>query len=115
MIALACDHGGFALKQELISWLKEKNIEFTDYGCYEEKSCDYPVYARKVTGAITRGKAEKASSSAAPALASPSLRTRCPASGLPSAPTASVPRLPDCITMQTCCAWAGASSVRDSR
>ena len=59
MIALACDHGGFALKQELISWLKEKNIEFTDYGCYEEKSCDYPVYARKVTGAITRGEAEK--------------------------------------------------------
>ena len=59
MLALACDHGGYALKQEIIAYLNENNIEFRDFGCYGETSCDYPIYARKVTSAITSGECER--------------------------------------------------------
>ncbi len=59
MIALGCDHGGFALKQEIMAYLTEKGYEFKDFGCYEEKSCDYPIYARAVTSAIKSGECEK--------------------------------------------------------
>lgn len=59
MIALGCDHGGFELKQEVIQYLKENQIEYKDYGCYETASVDYPVYARKVAKAILDGEAAK--------------------------------------------------------
>ena len=52
MIGISSDHGGFELKQEIMAHLKERNIEFKDFGCYSEDSSDYPVFARKVTDAI---------------------------------------------------------------
>ena len=33
MIALGCDHGGYELKQEIIKYLEENNIEYKDFGC----------------------------------------------------------------------------------
>ena len=59
MIAIASDHGGFALKQELIARLNSLGIEFEDFGCYDTASVDYPVYAEKVCRAVLDGKAEK--------------------------------------------------------
>ena len=59
MIALGCDQGGFALKQEIIAHLKERGLEFKDYGSYDEQSVDYPVYAKKVAEAILSGECEK--------------------------------------------------------
>lgn len=59
MIAIGSDHGGYELKQEVMAHLKERGIAYKDYGCYEPKSCDYPVYAKAVAGAITSGEAEK--------------------------------------------------------
>ena len=59
MIALGCDHGGFALKQEIIKYLESRGLEYRDYGCYDEKSTDYPVYAKKVAMAINGGECEK--------------------------------------------------------
>ena len=44
-VALGSDHGGFELKQEIIKYLEEKNIEYKDYGCYSTESTDYPIYA----------------------------------------------------------------------
>ena len=41
-VALGSDHGGFELKQEIIKYLEEKNIEYKDYGCYSTESTDYP-------------------------------------------------------------------------
>ena len=34
MIAVGCDHGGYDLKQEILRYLEERNIEYADYGCY---------------------------------------------------------------------------------
>ena len=59
MIAMGSDHGGFALKQEIIAYLKEKNLEFKDFGCYDEKSCDYPEIGHAVAHSIVDGECEK--------------------------------------------------------
>ncbi len=55
MIAMGSDHGGFGLKQEILAYLKEKGLEYKDYGCFEEKSCDYPEYAHAVAHAVADG------------------------------------------------------------
>lgn len=59
MIALGCDHGGYELKQEVIAYLKSKNLEYKDFGCDSTEAVDYPVYARKVTKSIVSGECEK--------------------------------------------------------
>ncbi|MCI8771974.1 MAG: ribose 5-phosphate isomerase B [Lachnospiraceae bacterium] len=59
MIALGSDHGGYELKQEIIAYLKEKNLDFKDYGTDSKDSCDYPVYAKKVANAIVAGECDK--------------------------------------------------------
>ena len=58
MIALGCDHGGFALKEEVKAHLQKRGLEVKDCGCYSTESCDYPVYAKKVTDLVTSGKCE---------------------------------------------------------
>ncbi|MCX4328029.1 MAG: ribose 5-phosphate isomerase B [Lachnospiraceae bacterium] len=59
MIALGSDQGGYGLKQEVIKHLEEKGMEYKDYGSYDEKSCDYPVYAKKVANAIVTGECDR--------------------------------------------------------
>ena len=54
-IALGCDHGGFELKQQIISYLKKESIEFKDFGCNDVKSCDYPDYAKLVANSVVNG------------------------------------------------------------
>lgn len=51
-IAIASDHGGFDLKNEIINYLALQKIDVFDFGTYDKNSCDYPVYAKKVTSAI---------------------------------------------------------------
>ena len=51
-IAVASDHGGFNLKKIIVDYLSIKGIEFFDFGTYDNASCDYPVYAKKVADAI---------------------------------------------------------------
>lgn len=59
MIALGSDHGGFALKQEIIKHLNENGVEYKDFGTYTEDSCDYPVYAEAVGRAVVSGEFER--------------------------------------------------------
>ncbi|MCH5298259.1 MAG: ribose 5-phosphate isomerase B [Ruminococcus sp.] len=58
MIALGCDHGGINLKNAIIEYLKEKNIEYKDFGCYTDDSVDYPIYAYKVANTVANKQAE---------------------------------------------------------
>jgi len=58
MLAVASDHGGFALKQEIMAHLRERGLAFEDLGTYSEESCDYPVYAEKLGRAVAAGKYE---------------------------------------------------------
>ena len=57
-LAIGSDHGGFELKQEVLQHLKERGFEATDYGCFDGKSCDYPIYSAKVCEAIKNGAAD---------------------------------------------------------
>ncbi len=59
MIALGCDHGGFALKEAVIAHLQARGIEYKDFGCYNTDSCDYPVYGRAAAQAVANGECEK--------------------------------------------------------
>lgn len=59
MIAIGCDHGGFALKQEIIEYFNSNHIEFKDFGCYNADSVDYPDYAKVVCEAVLNGECEK--------------------------------------------------------
>ncbi|RKI40643.1 ribose 5-phosphate isomerase B [bacterium D16-51] len=59
MIALGSDHGGYRLKQEIIQYLEKQKLEYKDYGCDSEESCDYPVYAKKVAEAIVSGECDR--------------------------------------------------------
>lgn len=59
MIAIASDHGGFTLKQELMAQLTKDGIAFEDLGTYTEESCDYPAYAEKLCRGVAAGTYEK--------------------------------------------------------
>ena len=59
VIAIGCDHGGFALKQEIIKHLTKKGIDFEDFGCFSEASCDYTDYGKAVAEAVAAGEYEK--------------------------------------------------------
>jgi len=58
MIALGSDHGGLALKKEIMKHLDEKGIVYKDFGTYSEDSCDYPVYGELVGKAVVSGEYE---------------------------------------------------------
>ena len=59
MIAIACDHGGFAYKQTIMQHLADRQIEFKDFGTYTPDSCDYPDYAKPVARAVASGEYDK--------------------------------------------------------
>ena len=47
-IVIGSDHSGFRLKNTLFKYLLEKGYKVEDAGTYDENSCDYPDYAKKV-------------------------------------------------------------------
>lgn len=55
ILALAADHGGFALKEEIKKHLDSKGIRYVDFGTDSEASVNYPEYAAKLCRAITSG------------------------------------------------------------
>ncbi len=59
MIALGSDHGGFDLKVEIMKHLKERGIEYKDFGTYDKNSCDYPVFGKAAAEAVASGECEK--------------------------------------------------------
>lgn len=59
MLAIGSDHGGFELKNHIIKHLEEKGIEYKDFGCYDEKSVDYPDIAQIVCNSINNGECER--------------------------------------------------------
>ena len=58
-IALASDHAGYLLKDELVRWLGEQGHDVTDLGTNGPESVDYPEYGRKLAQAVARGEAER--------------------------------------------------------
>ena len=59
MIAIASDHGGYALKEKIKSHLEELGLPCRDFGTYSEDSCDYPQFGAAAARAVASGEAEK--------------------------------------------------------
>ena len=57
-IAIANDHAGVSLKQEIAAYLSRQGHEVKNYGTDTEKSVDYPDYAIPVAKAVTGGEAD---------------------------------------------------------
>ena len=58
-IAIGSDHGGFALKREVMASLENQGYTLSDFGCKDEASCDYPDFALAVAEAVARGEFER--------------------------------------------------------
>lgn len=57
-IALAADHAGFALKDELAAWLRDGGHQVADLGTNGPDSVDYPTFGAKLADAIADGEAD---------------------------------------------------------
>ena len=59
MIALACDHGAFDLKQAIMKHLEARGLDYKDFGCYDKTSCDYPDFAAPAARAVASGECDR--------------------------------------------------------
>ena len=57
-IAIGNDHAGLPLKRHLLKILQDAGHAVEDLGAHDDKSVDYPDYARAVGEAVINGQAE---------------------------------------------------------
>ena len=58
MIAIASDHGGYALKEHVKAYLAAQGKVCKDFGTDSTASCDYPVFGRAAAEAVASGECE---------------------------------------------------------
>lgn len=58
-IAVAADHGGFELKEQIVAMLRQEGHDVLDFGTHTPERTDYPDYALLVGQAIQQGRAER--------------------------------------------------------
>jgi ribose 5-phosphate isomerase B len=59
-IAVACDHGGYSLKDTVLAAVRASGAEPVDLGTQSDAPVDYPDYARAAAEAVQRGEVERA-------------------------------------------------------
>lgn len=59
MIALACDHGAYALKETVKQHLTELGLDYKDFGTHSLDSCDYPDFAGPAALAVASGECDR--------------------------------------------------------
>lgn len=57
-VAIASDHAGLELKQELVEVIRAKKLELEDFGTYNNDSVDYPDFATRVARAVGGGQVD---------------------------------------------------------
>ena len=58
-VAIAADHAGVALKDDLRRWLDQRGVACTDFGTHSGDSVDYPDYAVAVARAVSAGEFDR--------------------------------------------------------
>ena len=58
-IAIASDHGGYNLKENIIKYLEAEGHEVSDLGTDSEESVDYPIYGKSCAKAVASHAAER--------------------------------------------------------
>ena len=51
-VGIASDHAGYPLKQYVKEYLTAHQMEYRDYGCFNEESCDYPDFGHALAKGI---------------------------------------------------------------
>ncbi len=59
IIAFACDHGGFLLKEKIIKKIEGCGHQVLDFGTHSTESVDYPDFVEKACRAIQSGNAQR--------------------------------------------------------
>ncbi len=59
MIALASDHGAYALKETVKQHLQARGLEVKDFGTHSPDSCDYPDFAGPAAQAVASGECDR--------------------------------------------------------
>jgi ribose 5-phosphate isomerase B len=58
-VAIASDHGGMNIREEIKGLMNEMGIEFDDFGCECDTSVDYPDYAQPVAEKVANGEYDR--------------------------------------------------------
>jgi ribose 5-phosphate isomerase B len=58
-LAIASDHAGFEMKEELRPWLEKKGYVMTDLGAHDSAPSDYPDFAEAIARALLAGRADR--------------------------------------------------------
>jgi len=59
IIAIASDHAGYELKNNIKSYLEKKPLSVEDFGTFKNDAVDYPDYGILAARAVSQGKADK--------------------------------------------------------
>jgi len=57
-IAIASDHAGYDMKEQIKNYLLEKKFDIIDLGTNSNVSVDYPDYAKKLGEKVTKGEVD---------------------------------------------------------
>lgn len=57
-IGIGNDHVAYALKLEIVKYLKTLGHEVTDFGHHNEERTDYPIYGEAVANAVVKGEVD---------------------------------------------------------
>jgi ribose 5-phosphate isomerase B len=58
-IAIACDHGAYHFKAELLAFLERMGHEVQDFGTHSLDSCDYPDFGVPAVKSVVEGKNDR--------------------------------------------------------
>jgi len=58
MVAIASDHRGYRIKEEIKKYFNENKIKYIDFGTDSEERVDYPVEAKLVAVSVQNGECE---------------------------------------------------------
>ena len=58
-IGIASDHGGLELKEYIVKFFEEQDVEYIDYGTNTNDSVDYPEYGKKLAEKVVEGEVER--------------------------------------------------------
>jgi ribose 5-phosphate isomerase B len=59
-VGIACDHGGFELKNTIAVFLKEKGYDLKDFGAFElDSGDDFPDFVTPLSRAVALGEVER--------------------------------------------------------
>ena len=59
MIAIACDHAAYELKEEIKKLLEKRGLSYMDFGTNSSESCHYPVYGLRAAQAVADGRCDR--------------------------------------------------------